>query len=122
MIRRRTQFELDKALKRQHILEGLLIALGHLDEVIETIRASASADDARSQLMEKFGLSEAQASAILDMQLRRLAALERQKIDDEYQEKFDDSDRPSTKKSFKHMPQVVKKENQSPVKPFAFSA
>lgn len=86
VITRRTQFELDKALKRQHILEGLLIALEHLDAVIETIRRSDSADDARSQLMERFGLTEVQATAILDMQLRRLAALERQKIEDEYQE------------------------------------
>lgn len=86
VITRRTQFELDKALKRQHILAGLLIALGHLDEVIETIRRAADADAARTQLMEKFGLSEAQATAILDMQLRRLAALERQKIEDEHRE------------------------------------
>ncbi len=86
VITRRTQFELDKALKRQHILEGLLIALNHLDDVIETIRRSPSADAARTQLMERFGLTEAQATAILDLQLRRLAALERQKIEDEYQE------------------------------------
>ena len=86
VITRRTQFDLDKALKRQHILAGLLIALEHLDAVIETIRRSDSADDARTQLMERFGLTEAQAIAILDMQLRRLAALERQKIEDEYQE------------------------------------
>jgi DNA gyrase subunit A len=86
VITRRTQFDLDKAQKRQHILVGLLIALEHLDAVIETIRRSDSADDARTQLMERFGLTEAQAIAILDMQLRRLAALERQKIEDEYQE------------------------------------
>lgn len=86
VITRRTQFELDKALRRQHILEGLLIALGHLDDVIETIRNSADADAARQQLMERFGLTEVQATAILDMQLRRLAALERQKLEQEYQE------------------------------------
>ena len=86
VITRRTQFDLDKALKRQHILEGLLIALEHLDDVIQTIRSSSDADTARTQLMERFGLSEPQASAILDMQLRRLAALERQKIEDEYKE------------------------------------
>ncbi len=86
VITRRTQFELDKALKRQHILAGLLIALEHLDDVIETIRRSPDADVARAQLMERFGLSEAQATAILDMQLRRLAALERQKIEDEHRE------------------------------------
>jgi DNA gyrase subunit A len=86
VITRRTQFDLDKVLKRQHILEGLLIALGHLDDVIATIRRSDSADDARTQLMENFGLTEPQATAILDMQLRRLAALERQRIEDEYKE------------------------------------
>ncbi len=86
VITRRTHFDLDKAQKRQHILEGLLIALDHLDDVIETIRRSPDADAARTQLMERFGLSEAQATAILDMQLRRLAALERQKIEDEYKE------------------------------------
>lgn len=86
VITRRTQFELDKALKRQHILEGLLIALDNLDEVIVTIRQASDADEARSQLVSRFGLSEPQANAILDMQLRRLAALERQKIQDEYQE------------------------------------
>jgi DNA gyrase subunit A len=86
VITRRIQFELDKALKRQHILEGLMIALNHLDEVIETIRRSDDAESARGQLIERFGLSEAQATAILDMQLRRLAALERQKIEAEYAE------------------------------------
>ena len=86
VIVRRTQFELDKALKRQHVLEGLLIAQANLDEVINTIRQSASADAARTELMERFGLTEIQATAILDMQLRRLAALERQKIEDEYNE------------------------------------
>ncbi len=86
VITRRTQFELDKALKRQHILEGLLIALEHLDDVIQTIRQSPDVDTARTQLMERFGLSEPQSNAILDMQLRRLAALERQKIETEYKE------------------------------------
>lgn len=86
VITRRTRFDLDKALKRQHILVGLLIALEHLDDVIATIRQSPDADTARTQLMERFGLSEPQAIAILDMQLRRLAALERQKIEDEHRE------------------------------------
>ncbi len=86
VITRRTQFDLDKAQKRQHILQGLLIALDHLDEVIQTIRSSPDADEARGKLIERFGLSEAQAIAILDMQLRRLAALERKKIEDEYAE------------------------------------
>ena len=86
VITRRTQFELEKALRRQHILEGLLIALDHLDEVIETIRNAEDVESARAQLMENFGLSEEQANAILDMQLRRLAALERQKIQEEYAE------------------------------------
>jgi len=86
VITRRTQFELNKALQRKHILEGLLIALDHLDEVIETIRNAPDADVAGIQLMERFGLTEMQATAILNMQLRRLAALERQKIEDEYKE------------------------------------
>ncbi|MGH2538416.1 MAG: DNA gyrase subunit A [Candidatus Promineifilaceae bacterium] len=86
VITRRSQFELDKAHQRQHILAGLLVALRHLDEVIETIRRAADADQARQQLMSRFSLSELQATAILDMQLRRLASLERQKVEDEYQE------------------------------------
>lgn len=86
VITRRTQFELDKALRRQHILEGLLIALDHLDEVIDTIRNAEDVEDARGKLVGRFGLTEEQANAILDMQLRRLAALERQKIQDEYAE------------------------------------
>ncbi|MBW7955901.1 DNA gyrase subunit A [Patescibacteria group bacterium] len=81
---RRAQFELSEARARAHVLEGLLIALGHLDEVIATIRKSADTDTARASLMKKFGLSEIQATAILEMQLKRLAALERQKIEDEY--------------------------------------
>ena len=86
VITRRTRFDLDKAERRQHILAGLLIAIGNLDEVIQTIRQAADADDARGQLMNRFGLTEIQATAILDMQLRRLAALERQKIEEEYAE------------------------------------
>jgi DNA gyrase subunit A len=83
---RRTRYELRKARERAHILEGLLIALDHLDEVINLIRDAESADVARQQLMERFELSEAQATAILDMQLRRLAALERRKLQEEYAE------------------------------------
>ncbi len=86
VLTRRTEFQLGKARERAHILEGLRIALQFLDEVIATIRASESSDVARSALMNRFGLSQVQAQAILDMQLRRLAALERQKIEDEYQE------------------------------------
>ena len=86
VITRRTEYELGKQRERAHILEGLRIALQFLDEVIETIRNAASAEDARGKLMERFGLSEVQAQAILDLQLRRLVALERQKIEDEYQE------------------------------------
>ncbi|MFZ1793540.1 MAG: DNA gyrase subunit A, partial [Anaerolineae bacterium] len=86
VIRRRAEFELAKAKARAHILEGLRIALEFLDEVIRIIRQAESAEAAKSQLMGRFGLSELQAQAILDMQLRRLAALERQKIEDEYQE------------------------------------
>ena len=86
VITRRTQFQLEKARARAHILEGLLIALRHLDDVIQTIRESPDADIAKERLMTKFSLSEKQAVAILDMQLRRLAALEQQKIEDEQRE------------------------------------
>uniref|UniRef100_A0A540VAW1 DNA gyrase subunit A n=2 Tax=Litorilinea aerophila TaxID=1204385 RepID=A0A540VAW1_9CHLR len=86
VLTRRTQYQLGKARERAHILEGLRIALQFLDEVIQTIRSSDSAEAARTALMERFGLTEVQAQAILDMQLRRLAALERQKIEEEYQE------------------------------------
>jgi DNA gyrase subunit A len=86
VITRRTQFELDRARSRAHILEGLLIALANLDDVIQTIRQSPDVETARERLIERFKLSEAQAQAILDMQLRRLAALERQKIDDEHKQ------------------------------------
>jgi DNA gyrase subunit A len=81
---KRSAFELKTAKERAHILEGLKIALDNLDEVIATIKKSNTADTARVNLMKKFSLSEIQANAILDMQLRRLAALERQKIEDEY--------------------------------------
>ncbi len=83
---RRTQFDLRKAEERAHILEGLLIALDHLDEVIALIRASRTPDDARDGLMGQFGLSEIQARAILDMRLQRLTGLERDKIREEHAE------------------------------------
>lgn len=86
VVRRRTEFELTKAKERAHILEGLKIALDHIDEVINTIRASATTEEAQANLISKFKLSELQAKAILDMQLRRLAALERKKIEDELAE------------------------------------
>ena len=82
---RRTKFELAEAQKRAHILEGLLIALDHLDEVIRLIRASNTPDDAREGLIAQFGLTDIQARAILDMTLRRLTGLERDKIKDEYE-------------------------------------
>ncbi len=81
---RRTEYELKEAEKRAHILEGLLIALDHLDEVIALIRASRTPDEAKTGLMEQFGLSEVQAKAILDMRLQRLTGLEREKIKEEY--------------------------------------
>ncbi|MEH7345832.1 DNA gyrase subunit A [Bacillus sp. JJ1532] len=84
VIRRRTEFELRKAEARAHILEGLRIALDHLDEVIALIRGSQTTDIAREGLMSKFNLSEKQAQAILDMRLQRLTGLEREKIEDEY--------------------------------------
>jgi DNA gyrase subunit A len=84
IVRRRTEFDLGKARARAHILEGLKVALDNLDAVIKTIRGSREVEDARSNLMSQFNLSELQANAILDMRLARLAALERKKIEDEY--------------------------------------
>ena len=86
VITRRTFFELKEAKRRAHILEGLKIALDNLDAVIETIKKSRDANAARVNLMKKFKLTEIQATAILEMQLRRLAALERKRIEDEYRE------------------------------------
>ena len=86
VITRRTQFELRKAEERAHILEGLRIALDHIDEIISIIRGSRSGDEAKPQLMERFNLSERQAQAILDMRLVRLSGLEREKIENEYNE------------------------------------
>ena len=83
---RRTQFELRKAEERAHILEGLLIALDNLDEVIKLIRASATPEDARNGLMERFSLSEIQSRAILDMRLQKLTGLERDKVREEHAE------------------------------------
>ncbi len=83
---RRTKFELRKAEERAHILEGLRIALDHIDEIVALIRGSKDVDTARAGLMTRFKLSEAQANAILEMRLQRLTGLERQKIEDEYQE------------------------------------
>lgn len=83
IITRRSEFELKEARAREHILEGLKIAVDNIDEVINTIRKSKDVDEARERLMSRFKLSEIQATAILDMQLRKLAALERQKLEDE---------------------------------------
>ncbi|MCF8347090.1 MAG: DNA gyrase subunit A, partial [Bacteroidales bacterium] len=86
VIIRRTRFELDQAEKRAHILEGLVKALDHIDEVIALIRGSRTPDEAREGLMEKFGFSELQAKAILDMRLQRLVGLERERLKEEYDE------------------------------------
>jgi DNA gyrase subunit A len=86
VIRRRTRFELKKAEQRAHILEGLTIALDHLDAIIKLIRSSKSVDEARAGLMEKFKLTQIQAQAILEMQLQKLTRLEREKIVQEYEE------------------------------------
>jgi len=86
VILRRTRFELAEAQKRAHVLEGLLIALDNIDEVIALIRAAASPDEARVKLMERFSFSEIQAKAILDMRLQRLTGLERDKLKEEYAE------------------------------------
>ena len=84
VITRRTQFDLDKALARAHILEGLRIAIDNIDEVIQIIRSSY--DDAKERLMERFGLSDVQAQAILDMRLKTLSGLQREKIEEEYKQ------------------------------------
>src|SRR5512147_1074926 len=86
VIKRRAEFDLEKAKRRAHILEGYLIALKNLDEVISLIRNAPDAEAARAKLMKRYKLSEIQATAILDLQLRRLAALERKKIETEYKE------------------------------------
>ena len=86
VVTRRTRYDLNKAEERAHILEGLLIALDHIDEVIRIIRGSANVQSAKLQLIERFGLSDAQAQAIVDMRLRALTGLEREKLENEYQE------------------------------------
>lgn len=86
VIRRRTEFDLKKAQARAHILEGLRIALDHIDEIIRIIRQSETSEIAKNQLMDNFGLSDKQAQAILDMRLVRLTGLEREKIESEYQD------------------------------------
>ena len=86
VITRRTQFELNKAKERAHILEGLIIALDNIDEVINIIRSSKTSEIAKNTLIERFSLSEKQAAAILEMRLRRLTGLERDKIENEYNE------------------------------------
>lgn len=83
IIKKRSEFELKSARAREHVLEGLKIAVDHIDSVIETIKKAKDVDDAKQQLIKKFSLSQIQSQAILDMQLKRLAALERQKIEDE---------------------------------------
>lgn len=87
VVRRRAEFDLARARERAHILQGLLTALKYLDEVIKIIRAARDSDEARARLMRRFKLSQLQTDAILDMPLKRLAALERRKIEDEYKEK-----------------------------------
>ena len=88
VVRRRTQFELDRAKERAHILEGLRIAMLQIDQVIQTIKKSENKDDARANLIKKFKLSEVQALAILEMRLQQLANLERLKVEQEYEEKM----------------------------------
>jgi DNA gyrase subunit A len=86
VVRRRSEYDLERARQRAHILEGLRIALKNLDEVVDMIRRSPDAETARARLMKRFHLTEIQSLAILDMPLRRLAALERRKIEEEYKE------------------------------------
>jgi len=111
IIRRRTQFDLDKALSRAHILEGLRVALKHINEIIKTIRESKSTQVAKAALMKKFGLSEIQAQAILEMQLQRLTALERDKIESEYKALLKDIENyRSILASAKKIDDIIKKE------------
>ncbi len=93
VVRRRTQFDLDRALRRAHILEGLRIAVKFIDEIIRLIRSSKSTPEAKGKLMKRFKLSEIQAQAILEMQLQRLTALERNKIEEEYKALLKDIER-----------------------------
>ena len=86
VVTRRTQYELNKAEERAHILEGLLKALDNIDEVIRIVRGSRTAQEAKTGLMERFELSDAQAQAIVDMRLRALTGLEREKLEAEYAE------------------------------------
>lgn len=86
VVTRRTRYDLNKAEERAHILEGLLKALDHIDEVIRIIRGSANVGEAKTQLMARFGLSDVQAQAIVDMRLRALTGLEREKLENEYKE------------------------------------
>ena len=86
VVTRRTQFELNQAEKRAHILEGLIIACDHIDEVIRIIRGSQTPEEAKNTLIDRFGLSEIQASAIVDMRLRQLTGLEQDKLRAEYEE------------------------------------
>ena len=86
VVTRRTKYDLNKAEERAHILEGLLIALDNIDEVIRIVRGSRTTQDAKQQLMERFGLSDPQAQAIVDMRLRALTGLEREKLENEYKE------------------------------------
>ena len=86
VVTRRTQYELNKAEERAHILQGLLIALDNIDEVIKIIRGAENIQAAKLELMERFGLSDAQAQAIVDMRLRTLTGLEREKLEAEYKE------------------------------------
>ena len=111
IIIRRTIFELEKAKARAHILEGLRIALDNIDEIVALIRASADASEAKAGLMDRFGLSEKQAQAILDMRLQRLTGLEREKIEKEYQELMAEIERLSNiLKSEDLLNQIIKEE------------
>jgi len=102
IVLRRTRFEMEQAKKRAHILEGLLTALDHLDEVIHLIRSSKTPEEAKNGLMENFDLTEVQAKAILELRLQKLTGLEREKIRDEYEE---------LKKLIEHLSQILLDEN-----------
>src|SRR5699024_142447 len=86
VVSRRTQFDLDKAKRRAHIVEGLKIAQDNIDRIIEIVRASQTDQDAKNIFTEEFGLSDLQGQAILDMRIKRLTGLEREKLDEEYKQ------------------------------------
>ncbi|MBF0523299.1 MAG: DNA gyrase subunit A, partial [Candidatus Omnitrophica bacterium] len=120
IIRRRTQYDLDRALRRAHILEGLIIAIKSINQIIKTIRESKSVAEAKIALMKEFGLTEIQAQSILEMQLQRLTALERDKIESEYQSLLKDIENyRAILASDQKIDQIIKEETKDIKKKYA---